>query len=153
MLRAVLLSRPKPPQVGAEGQPLQEHSSQRTIVRQGQWAPLATATTPGCRAESTASACEIHPLKIQKSHISIINALVRRIRSRATSVLRKNCSRSATGSLACFLIDPRPGLCRTASSGSRADRHAQTASGCDTADMRHFDRHPPISTTLWRQWN
>jgi len=69
-----------------------------------------------------------------------INALVRRIRSRATSVLRRNCSRSATGSLACFLIDPRPGLCRTASPGSRADRHAQTASGCDTADMRRSVR-------------
>ena len=40
--------------------------------------------------------------------ISIINALVRRTRSRATSEPRKSYSRSAIGSLACFLIEPRP---------------------------------------------
>jgi len=31
MLRAMLLSRPKPPQAGAEGQPLQGNSSQRQL--------------------------------------------------------------------------------------------------------------------------
>src|ERR1700751_5338027 len=69
MLRAVLLSRPKPPQAGAKGQPLQGHSSQRQLSTKVSGPPLAAASTPGRRAESTASAGEIHPLKIQKSHI------------------------------------------------------------------------------------
>ena len=62
---------------------------------------------------------------------SIINALVRQTRLRATSGLRRSYSPSAIGSLACFLIDPRPGLCRTPSPGFRAHRHAQRASGCE----------------------
>ncbi len=68
MLRAMLLSRPKPPQAGAEGQPLQGHRSQRQLSTKVSGPPLAAASTPGRRAELTASACEIHPLKIQKSH-------------------------------------------------------------------------------------
>jgi hypothetical protein len=67
MMRAMLLSRPKPPQAGAEGQPLQGHSPQRQLSTKVSGPPLAAASTPGRRAESTASACEIHPLKIQKS--------------------------------------------------------------------------------------
>jgi hypothetical protein len=66
MLRAMLLSRPKPPQAGAEGQPLQAHRSQRQLSTKVSGPPLAAALTPGRRAESTASACEIHPLEIQK---------------------------------------------------------------------------------------
>jgi hypothetical protein len=72
MLRAVLLSRPKPPQAGAGGQPLQGHSSQPQLSTKVSGPPLAAASTPGRRAESTASACEIHPLKIQKSLITFI---------------------------------------------------------------------------------
>src|ERR1700746_3415085 len=67
MLRAMLLPRPSPPQAGAKGQPLQGHSSQRQLSTKVSGPPLAAASTPGRRAESTASACEIHPLKIQKS--------------------------------------------------------------------------------------
>src|SRR5271166_1564578 len=52
---------------GAEGQPLQGHSSQRQLSIKFSGPPLAAASTPGRRAESTASACKIHPLKIQKS--------------------------------------------------------------------------------------
>jgi hypothetical protein len=65
----MLLSRPKPPQAGAEGQPLQRHSSQRQLSTKVSGPPLAAASTPVSRAELTASACEIHPLKIQKSPI------------------------------------------------------------------------------------
>src|SRR5271165_1626299 len=68
MLGAMPLSRPKPPQTGAEGQPLQGHSSQRQLPPKVSGPPLAAPSTPSRRAESTASACEIHPLKIQKSH-------------------------------------------------------------------------------------
>src|ERR1700719_3170834 len=60
-------SRPKPTQAGAEGQPLQGHSSQRQLSTKVSGPPFAAASTPGRRAESAASACEIHPLKIQKS--------------------------------------------------------------------------------------
>jgi hypothetical protein len=67
MSRAMLLSRPKPPQAGAEGQPLQGHSSQRQLSTKVSGPPLAAASTPGRRAESTASAWKIHPRKIQKS--------------------------------------------------------------------------------------
>ena len=73
MLRAMLLSRPKPPQAGAEGQPLQGHSSQRQLSTKVSGPPLAAASTPGRRAELTASACEIHPLKIQKSLIENVH--------------------------------------------------------------------------------
>jgi hypothetical protein len=68
MLGAIPLSRPTPPQAGAEGQPLQGYSSQRQLSTKVSGPPLAAASTPGRRAESTALACEIHPLKIQKSH-------------------------------------------------------------------------------------
>src|SRR5215469_5786420 len=67
MLRAVLLSRPKPLQAGAEGQPLQGHSSQAQLSTKVSGPPLPAASTPGHRAESIGSAREIHPLKIQKS--------------------------------------------------------------------------------------
>src|SRR5260370_10574200 len=67
MLEVMLWSRPKPPQAEAKGQPLQGHSSQRQLPPKVSGPPLAAASTPGRRAESTASACEIHPLKIQKS--------------------------------------------------------------------------------------
>src|SRR5271166_2923737 len=67
MLGAMLLSRPKPPQAGAEGQPLQGHRSERPLFTKVSGPPLVAASTPGRRAESTALACEIHPLKIQKS--------------------------------------------------------------------------------------
>jgi hypothetical protein len=40
MLRAMLLSRPKPPQAGAEGQPLQGHSSQRQLSTKVSEPPL-----------------------------------------------------------------------------------------------------------------
>src|SRR6516162_5101001 len=40
MLRAVLLSRPKPPQAGAEGQPLQGHSSQPKLSTKVSGPPL-----------------------------------------------------------------------------------------------------------------
>jgi hypothetical protein len=53
---------------GAEGQPLQGYSSQRQLSTKVSGPTLAAASTPGRRVESTASACEIHPLKIQKSH-------------------------------------------------------------------------------------
>jgi hypothetical protein len=46
MLRAVLLSRPKPLQAGAEGQPLQGHSSAATIVHQGHWAAPCRCLNP-----------------------------------------------------------------------------------------------------------
>src|SRR5271165_4443371 len=69
MLGAMLLSRPKPPQAGAEGQPLQGHRSERPLFTKVSGPPLVAASTPGRRAESTALACEIHPLKIQKSQI------------------------------------------------------------------------------------
>jgi hypothetical protein len=75
VLRAVLLSRPKPPQAGAGGQPLQGHSSQPQLFTKVSGPPLAAASTPGRRAESTASACGIHPLKIQKSHNMKIHGL------------------------------------------------------------------------------
>jgi hypothetical protein len=52
---------------GAEGQPLQGHSSQPQLSTKVSGPPLAAASIPGRRAGSTASACEIHPLKIQKS--------------------------------------------------------------------------------------
>src|SRR6516225_4233992 len=68
MLGAMLLSRPKPPQAGAEGQPLQGHSPWRQLPPKVSGPPLAAASTLGRRAKSTASAWEIHPLKIQKSH-------------------------------------------------------------------------------------
>src|SRR6516164_10996861 len=50
MLRAMLLSRPKPPQAGTEGQPLQGHSSQRQLFTKVSGPPLAAASTPGRRA-------------------------------------------------------------------------------------------------------
>src|SRR6516162_299248 len=40
MLRAMLLSRPKPPQAGAEGQPLQEHSSKQNCPPRSVGRPL-----------------------------------------------------------------------------------------------------------------
>jgi hypothetical protein len=40
MLRAMLLSRPKPPQPGAEGQPLQGHRSQRQLSTKVSGPPL-----------------------------------------------------------------------------------------------------------------
>src|ERR1700751_4293806 len=52
---------------GAEGQPLQGYSSQRQLSTKVSGPTLAAASTPGLRVESTGSACEIHPLKIQKS--------------------------------------------------------------------------------------
>src|SRR5271166_6553789 len=52
---------------GAEGQPLQGHRSERPLFTKVSGPPLVAASTPGRRAESTALACEIHPLKIQKS--------------------------------------------------------------------------------------
>jgi hypothetical protein len=52
---------------GAEGQPLQGYSSQRQLSTKVSGPTLAAASTPRRRVESTASACEIHPLKIQKS--------------------------------------------------------------------------------------
>ena len=52
---------------GAEGQPLQGYSSQRQLSTKVSGPTLAAGSTPGRRVESTASACEIHPLKIQKS--------------------------------------------------------------------------------------
>src|SRR3974390_2906100 len=70
MLRAMLLSRPKPPQAGAGVQLSQGHSSQRQLSTKVSGPPLAAASTAARRPESTASACEIHPLKIQKSRIS-----------------------------------------------------------------------------------
>ena len=45
MLRAMLLSRPKPPQAGAEGQPLQGHSSQPQLSTKVSGPPLAAAST------------------------------------------------------------------------------------------------------------
>ena len=67
MLWAMPLSRPKPPQAGAEGQPLQGHRSRRPLPPKVSGPPLGGASTLGHRAKSTASAWEIHPLKIQKS--------------------------------------------------------------------------------------
>jgi hypothetical protein len=55
---------------GAEGQPLQGYSSQRQLSTKVSGPTLAAGSTPGRRVESTASACEIHPLRIQKSQIS-----------------------------------------------------------------------------------
>src|ERR1700758_1917291 len=52
---------------GAEGQPLQGYSSQRQLSTKVSGPTLAAASTPGRRVESSGSACEIHPLKIQKS--------------------------------------------------------------------------------------
>jgi hypothetical protein len=52
---------------GAEGQPLQGYSSKRQLSNNVSGPTLAAASTPGRRVESTASAREIHPLKIQKS--------------------------------------------------------------------------------------
>ena len=75
MLRSLLLSRPKPPQAGAEGQPLQGHSSQPQLSTKVSGPPLAAASTPGPRAESTASARGIHPLIIQKTRFFSIGAL------------------------------------------------------------------------------
>ena len=72
MLGAMPLSRPKPPQAGAEGRPLQGHSSWRQLPPKVSGPPLGAASTLGRRAKSTASAWEIHPLKIQKSHISSV---------------------------------------------------------------------------------
>src|SRR6202047_796223 len=65
MLGAIPLSRPKPPQAGAEGQPLQGYSSQRQFSPKVSGPPLAAALTPCHQDVSTASACEIRPLKIQ----------------------------------------------------------------------------------------
>ena len=80
MLRAMPLSRPKPPQAGAEGQPLQGHSSRRQLPPKLSGPPLGAASTLGHRAKSTASAWEIHPLKIQKSRKS--DQLVGKIQQR-----------------------------------------------------------------------
>ena len=52
---------------GGEGQPLQGHSSRRQLPPKVSGPPLGAASTLGHRAKSTASAWEIHPLKIQKS--------------------------------------------------------------------------------------
>jgi hypothetical protein len=60
------LSRPKPPQAGPKAS-LYKGIDPSDNCRQGQWADPCAASTPGRRVESTASACEIHPLKIQKS--------------------------------------------------------------------------------------
>src|SRR5271166_5274074 len=54
MLGVMLLSRPKPPWAGAEGQPLQGYSSQRQLTPKVSGPPLATVSTPRLRAESTA---------------------------------------------------------------------------------------------------
>src|SRR5271166_3119130 len=67
MLGAMLLSRPKPPQAGAKGQPLQGYSSQRQLPPKVSGPPLAAASTPGRRAESTASACEITHSKFKRA--------------------------------------------------------------------------------------
>src|SRR5271166_3373469 len=69
MLGAMLLSRPKPPQAGAKGQPLQGYSSQRQLPPKVSGPPLAAASTPGRRAESTASACEITHSKFKRAII------------------------------------------------------------------------------------
>ena len=63
----MLLSRPKPPQAGAKGQPLQGYSSQRQLPPKVSGPPLAAASTPGRRAESTASACEITHSKFKRA--------------------------------------------------------------------------------------
>jgi hypothetical protein len=55
---------------GAEGQPLQGYSSQRQLSNKVSGPTLAAASTPGRRVESTASAREIHPLKIQKKSLN-----------------------------------------------------------------------------------
>jgi len=57
---------------GGEGQPLQGHRSRRQLPPKVSGPPLGAASTLGRRAKSTASAWEIHPLKIQKSHISSV---------------------------------------------------------------------------------
>ena len=80
MLGAMPLSRPKPPQAGAEGRPLQGHSSWRQLPPKVSGPPLGAASTLGRRAKSTASAWEIHPLKIQKSRKS--DQLVGKIQQR-----------------------------------------------------------------------
>jgi Transposase DDE domain len=69
MLRAMPLSRQKPPQAGAEGQPLEGHSSQRQLSTKVGGPPLAAASTSGRRAESTASACEITHSKFKRAHL------------------------------------------------------------------------------------
>src|SRR5271157_1438087 len=71
MLGAMLLSRPKPPQAGAKGQPLQGYSSQRQLPPKVSGPPLAAASTPGRRAESTASACEITHSKFKRAPMEV----------------------------------------------------------------------------------
>jgi lipopolysaccharide transport system ATP-binding protein len=73
---------------GAEGQPLQGYSSQRQLSTKVSGPTLAAASTPGRRVESTASACEIHPLKIQKSLIcgSDLNPAINQFRMSHTVI-------------------------------------------------------------------
>jgi hypothetical protein len=76
---------------------------------------------------------------------SIINALARQTRLRATSRLKRSYLPSAIGSPACFLIDPRPSLSDTIGA-SRADRQAQKASAVTQGTCANLIDLPPIST-------
>jgi hypothetical protein len=130
VLRAVLLSRPKPPQAGAEGQPSQGHSSQRQLSTKVSGPPLAAVgpNRPPRRAKFTHS-------KFKRARLPVAGT-------------------GAQPWLGPHAAAPYCRGCRNASTGDR-----MTATACKRSGVRHAPfigkRHPvdmARGTLIAKRW-